>query len=85
MLQLEHYAETLTIRKAHQKNLETFETWCWRRMEISWTENVRNKALQRGTKERTILYTTQRRKTNLNAYTLYRNYLLKHIMEKRQK
>ena len=26
-------AETLTLRKADQKNLESFEMWCWRRME----------------------------------------------------
>ena len=27
-----------------QKHLESFEMWCWRRMEkISWTDHVRNK------------------------------------------
>ena len=26
-----------------QKHLESFEMWCWRRMEkISWTDHVRN-------------------------------------------
>jgi len=25
-----------------QKQLESYETWCWRRMEISWTDRVRN-------------------------------------------
>jgi hypothetical protein len=84
MLQLEHCAETWTVQKADQKNLATFEMWCWRRIKnISWTENVRNKALQRGTEERNILYTIQRRKTNLNGYTLYSNCLLKHIMERK--
>jgi hypothetical protein len=34
--------ETWTIR-ADQKRLESFEMWCWRRMEkISWTDHVRN-------------------------------------------
>jgi hypothetical protein len=45
MLHLEHsfYGfETWTLRTVDQKNLESFETWCWRRMEISWTEHVRN-------------------------------------------
>jgi len=50
---------------------------------ISWTENVRNKALQRDKEEKNILYTTQRRKTNLNDYILHRNCLLKHIMERK--
>jgi len=31
------------IRAADQKHLESFEMWCWRRMEkISWTDHVRN-------------------------------------------
>jgi hypothetical protein len=73
-----------TLKKVDQKNLETFQMWCWRRMDkISWTENVRSKALQSGKKERNILYTIQRRKTNLIGYILYRNCLLKHIMERK--
>ena len=36
-------AETWTLRAADQKYLESFEMWCWRRMEkISWTDRVRN-------------------------------------------
>jgi hypothetical protein len=36
-------AETWTIRPVDQKHLESFEMWCWRRMEkISWTDHVRN-------------------------------------------
>jgi hypothetical protein len=36
-------AETGTLRKVDQKYLESFEMWCWRRMEmISWTDRVRN-------------------------------------------
>jgi hypothetical protein len=32
-------AETWTFWKADQKYLESFEMWCWRRMEkISWTD-----------------------------------------------
>jgi len=35
-------AETWTLRAADQKYLESFEMWCWRRMEkISWTDHVR--------------------------------------------
>jgi hypothetical protein len=36
-------AETWTLRAADQKYLECFEMWCWRRMEISWVDHVRNK------------------------------------------
>jgi hypothetical protein len=40
-------AETGTLRAANQKYLESFEMWCWRRMEkISWTDHVRNKEVQ---------------------------------------
>ena len=36
-------AEAWTLRAADQKYLESFEKWCWRRMEkISWTDHVRN-------------------------------------------
>jgi hypothetical protein len=36
-------AETWTLGKVDQKYLESFEMWCWRRMEkISWTDRVRN-------------------------------------------
>jgi hypothetical protein len=31
-------AETWTLRKADQKYLDSFEMWCWRRMDlINWT------------------------------------------------
>ena len=36
-------AETWALRAVDQKRLESFEMWCWRRMEkISWTDHVRN-------------------------------------------
>jgi len=36
-------AETGTLRAVDQKRLESFEMWCWRRMEkISWTDRVKN-------------------------------------------
>jgi hypothetical protein len=40
--------ETWTLRAADQKYLESFEMWCWRRMEkISWIDHVRNEELLR--------------------------------------
>jgi hypothetical protein len=36
-------AETWTLWGVDQKHLESFEMWCWGRMEkISWTNDVRN-------------------------------------------
>ena len=36
-------AKTWTLQTAYQKHLESFEMWCWRRVEkISWTYHVRN-------------------------------------------
>jgi hypothetical protein len=39
-------AETWTLRKLDQKYLESFEMWCWRRMEkISWMDSVNDEAV----------------------------------------
>ena len=36
-------AEIWTLRAVDQKQLESFEMWCWRRVEnISWTDHMRN-------------------------------------------
>ena len=48
--------ETWTLRAVDQKHLESFEIWCWRRMEkISWTDHVRN--------EEVLLRVKEQRKT----------------------
>jgi len=45
-------AETWTLRAMDRKHLESFEMWCWRRMEkISWTDHVRNEELLLKVKE----------------------------------
>jgi hypothetical protein len=76
-------AETWTLRKVDQKYLESFEMWCWRRMEkIGWTDRVRNEeVLHRVKEERNILHTINRRKANWIGYILRRNCLLKHVIE----
>jgi hypothetical protein len=54
-------AENWTLRKTDQKYLESFEMWCWRRMEkISWNDRVRNEVLHRIKEERSILHTIKR-------------------------
>jgi hypothetical protein len=55
-------AETWTLRKVDQKYQESFEMWCWRRMEkISWIDRVRNEeVLHRVKEERNILHTIKK-------------------------
>jgi hypothetical protein len=75
-------AETWTLRKVDQKCLESFEMWCWRRMEIIWTDRVRNEELlHRVKEERNILHTIKRRKATWIGHILRRNCLLKHVIE----
>ena len=75
-------AETWTFPKLYQKYLESFELWCWRRMEkISWTDRVRNEALHSAKKERNILRTIKRKKCNWIDHILCRNCLLKYVIE----
>jgi hypothetical protein len=65
-----------------RKYLESFEMWCWRRMEkISWTDRVRNEVLHRVKEEKNILHTIKRRKANRIGHMLRRNCLLKHVIE----
>jgi hypothetical protein len=52
-----------TLRAVDQKHLESFEMWCWRRMDrISWTDHVRNEEMLRRVKEqRNILHEITKR------------------------
>jgi len=70
--------ETWTLRAVDQKHLESFEMWCWRRMEkIIWTEHVRNEeVLLRVKEQRNILHEIRKRKANWIGHILRRNCLL---------
>ena len=83
MLHLEHGAETWMLQAADQKYLESFEMWCWRRMEkISWTDHVRNEeVLLRVNEQRNILHEISKRKANWIGHILCRNCLLKQVIE----
>jgi hypothetical protein len=76
-------AETWTLRAADQKYLESFEMWCWRRMEkISWTDHVRNEEVLLTVKEqRNILHEMSKRKANWFGHILRRNVLLQRVIE----
>jgi hypothetical protein len=76
-------AETWTLRAMDQKQLESFEIWCWRRMEkISWTDHVRNEAvLLRVKEQRNILHEIRKRKAIWIGHILRRNCLLQRVTE----
>jgi hypothetical protein len=76
-------AETWTFWAVDQKHLESFEMWCWRRMEkISWTDRVRyEEVLFRVKEQRNILQEISKRKANLIRHVLRRNCLLQQVIE----
>jgi len=76
-------AETWTFRAVDQKHLESFEMWCWRRMEkISWTDHVRNEeVLLRVKEQRNILHEIRKRNANWIRQILRRNCLLQGVIE----
>jgi hypothetical protein len=56
--------------------------WYWRRKEISWTNEARNKELLLRVKEQmNILHETSKRKANWIGHILRRNCLLQQVIE----
>jgi len=80
-------AENWTLRAVDQKHLESFEMWCWRRMEkISWTDHVRNEdVLLRVKEQRNILHEIRKRKANWIGLILRRNCLVQRVIERKIK
>jgi hypothetical protein len=79
-------AENWTLLAVDQKHLESFEMCCWRRMEISWTNHVRNEEVLLGVSEqRNILHEIRKRKANWSGHILRRNCLLQRVIEGRIK
>ena len=76
-------AETGTLQAVDQKHLESFEMWCWRRIEkMSWTEHVRNEeVLLRVKEQKNILHEINKRKANWIGHILHRNCLLQWVTE----
>jgi len=76
-------AETWTLRAADQKYLESFEMWCWRRMEkIIWADHVRDEeVLLRVNEQSNIQHEIRKRKANWIGHILRRNCLLKQFIE----
>jgi hypothetical protein len=80
-------AETWTLRVVDRKHLESFEMWCWRRMEkISWTDRVRNEeVLLTVSEQRNILHEIRKRKANWIGHILRINCLLQRVIEGKMK
>jgi len=76
-------AETWTLWALDQKHMESFEMWCWRRMEkISWTDHVRNEeVLLRVKEQRNILNEIRKWKANWIGHILRGNCLLQWVIE----
>jgi len=77
--------ETWMLQAVDQKHLESFEMWCWRRMEkISWTNHVQNEeVLFRVKEQRNILHEISKWKANWIRHILRRNCLLQRVMERK--
>jgi hypothetical protein len=78
-----YVAETWMLQAAGQKQLESFEMWCSRRMEkISWTDHVRNEEVSLRVKEqRNILHEISKRKANWIGQILRTNCLLRQVIK----
>jgi hypothetical protein len=78
--------KTWTLRAVDQKHLESFEMWCWRRIEISLIGRVRNEdVLLRVKEQRNILQEINKQKANWIGHILRRNCLLRQVIEEKIK
>jgi hypothetical protein len=75
-------AESWTLRAVDRKHQESFEMWCWRRMEkISWTDHVRKEeVLLRVKEQRNIPHEISKQKANWIGHILFKNCLLKQVI-----
>ena len=78
-------AETWTLRTVDQKRLESFEMWCWSRMEkISCTDHVRNdEVLLRVKEQRNILHEINKRKANWIGHIFVETALYNRLLRER--
>ena len=74
------------LRTVDQKQLESFEMWCWRRMENSWTDHLRNEeVLLRVKEQRNILLEISKVKVDWIGHIFRRNCLLQGAIEGERK
>ena len=63
------------------ETLRSFEKWCWRRMDISWNDHVRNEKVWHRDKEGNIPQKIREWKANWMGHILCKNCILKHVNE----
>ena len=73
--------EIWTLSQVNQNYLKNFEFWFWRRMEISWSDRVRNEVLHTVKQEINILHTIERRNANWIGDIFCRICVLRHVIE----
>ena len=75
--------ETWILRKLERKYLESFDMWCYRRIEKrKWSEEVTNEqVLDRIAEKRILLNNILRRKVNWIGHILRRNWFLHGVIE----
>jgi hypothetical protein len=58
--------ETGTLQEVDQKYIESFEMWCWIRVDkISWNDHVKiEEALYRDKEKWSVLHTVKRQRSN---------------------
>jgi hypothetical protein len=54
---------TWTLRQVDKKYSGSFEMWCWKKMEISLTDRVKNEEVNEIKDVRNILYTQERKES----------------------
>ena len=74
---------TWPLRKLERKYLESFEMWCWMRMEkIKWSEKLANeKVFERIRENRILINNILRRTVNCTGHILRINCLLHDVIE----
>ena len=81
-MRMNTFAIFLRDTRPEEKRLESFEMWCWRRMEkISLSDHVRNEeVLLRANEQRNILHEIRKQKANWIGQILRRNCLLTYLL-----
>jgi hypothetical protein len=78
-------AETWTLRRVDQKYIESVELWCWRRMEVGWTDHLKSEVLGAVMEEMNILHTIKTRNANWIGHVLHWNCFLNTLLKERWK
>ena len=75
-------AETWTLRRNEQKQLEAFEMWVWRKVErVKWTDNMKDAVVLERVGEGKTMLELKKRKRNWLGHRLRRNCLMKDALE----